>query len=104
MRLDVVDVCGRCESSFLHALLAVRVLKDEALSKLLPSAAVSALSGRPFDGPSSRFTELLRLFGLNRVALDSRFSMPSAVPVSSRRGGMATRIAANREKRHQDSK
>ena len=44
MRPDVVDVCGQGKSPFLHAVLAVRVLKDETLAELLPSAAVASLS------------------------------------------------------------
>lgn len=84
----------------LQALLAIRMLQDEALPKRLPSAAVAALCGR---SPHLATTFLAPGFRLGlefSVAFGTCLGMSFAVALASGDGRVASRIGAECKKGH----
>lgn len=68
--LDVIDIRCKCETPLLHALLAERVLRNKAITKLLPSIAIPPFCRRTLkSGP----TRLFELYELQRHAFQHRF-------------------------------
>lgn len=86
VRDDVVHIRRFRQLPLLQALLTVRVLKDEALPKRLPTAAVAALRRRSSHLASACVTRRLRLGFDFGVALGAGLRMGVAVALASRHG------------------
>lgn len=100
VRDDMVHIRRFRQLPLLKALLTVGVLKDEALPKRLPSAAVSALCRGSAHLATTCVTRRLR-FGFDfGVALGASLRMGVAVTFASRHGFVTAWIGAKSEKRH----
>lgn len=86
VRDDVVHIRRFRQPPLLQALLTVRVLKDEALPKRLPTAAVAALRRRSSHLATTCVTRRLRLGFDFGVALGASLRMGVAVALASRHG------------------
>ena len=92
VRDDVVHIRRFLQLSLLEAFLTVGVLKDEAFSKRLPTAAVAALRRRSSHLATACVTRRLRLGFDFGVALGAGLRMGVAVALASRHGLVTTGI------------
>lgn len=90
VRLDVIDIGRWCDAPFFEASLAVWVLKNEALSKRLPSCTVAALSSRPFQLAAPGVSALLGLRHDYRVPFLALFLVPIAVAIAAKHRTVTT--------------
>lgn len=102
VRLDVIDIGRWCDAPFFKASLAVWVLKNEALSKRLPSCTVAALSSRPFQLAAPGVSALLGLRHDYRVPFLALFLVPIAVAIAAKHRTVTSRICAQGEQWHDE--
>lgn len=92
VRDDVVHIRRFRQLPLLKALLTVGVLKNEALSERLPSAAVASLCRRSAHLASACVTRRLRFSFDFGVSLGAGLRMGVAVALASRHGLVTTGI------------
>lgn len=102
VRLDVIDIGRRCNAPFFETSLAVWVLKNEALSKRLPSCTVAALSSRSFQLAAPGVSALLGLRHDCRVPFLALFLVAFTVAVATRHGAVAPRIRTDSQQWHRN--
>lgn len=100
VRYDVIDVGRHHDLSLLEALFTIGVLRDEAISKLLPSVRVSACVRVARDLYALLLTPLGGLsLGLS-VTLGACLLVAFTVAVATRHGAVTSRVGAESEERH----
>ncbi len=102
MRDDVVNVSGHHQVSFLEALLAMRMLSDESLAKLLPAVVVASIVCSPCVFHAATLT---RLFGSGFslfIAILSLFKVSVTEPLTARHGAPAPRKGTQSHQRHKN--
>lgn len=100
VRDDVVHIRRFLQLPLLQTLLTVGVLKDEALPKRLPSAAVAPLRRRSPHLASACVTRRLRFSFDFGVTLGAGFGVPFTVALSSGDGRVASWVGAKGKQRH----
>lgn len=99
---DVIDVGRHHDLSMLEALFTIGVLRDEAISKLLPSVRVSACVRVARDLNALLLTSLGGLsLGLS-VTPGACFLVAFTVAVATRHGAVTSRICAQGEQWHDE--
>lgn len=100
VRDDVVHIRRFRQLPLLETFLTVGVLKDEALPKRLPSAAVASLCCGSSHLATTCVTRRLR-FGFDfGVTLGAGFGVPFTVALSSGDGRVASWVGAKGKQRH----
>ncbi len=94
--LDVIDIRCKREAHLLHALLAERVLRNKAITKLLPSIAIPPFCRRTLKSGPTRLSSFTSCSGM----LFSIAFMLSTKILAARNGAPATRVFAKGEERH----
>lgn len=94
VRDDVVNVCRHHDLSLLEALFTIGVLRDETISKLLPSVRVAASVRIACDLDSLLLTPLGSLGLCLVVTLGTCFLVTFAVAIASRHRAVAAGICA----------
>lgn len=100
VRDDVVNVCRHHDLSLLEALFTIGVLRDETISKLLPSVRVAASVRIACDLDSLLLTPLGSLGLCLGVTLGTCFLVTFAVAIASRHRAVASRIGTQSEEWH----
>lgn len=95
--LDVIDIRCKCEAPLLHALLAERVLRNKAITKLLPSIAIPPFCRRTLKSGPTRFSNFTSCSGM----LFSIAFMLSTKINTTRYRAPTTGVFAKRHERHQ---
>lgn len=102
VRDDVVDVCRHHDLSLLEALFTIGVLRDEAITQLLPSVRVSACVRVARDLYALLLTPLGGLsLGLS-VTLGACLLVAFTVAVATRHGAVTSRVGAECEQWHDE--
>lgn len=102
VRYDVIDVGRHHDLSLLEALFTIGVLRDEAITQLLPSVRVSACVRVARDLYALLLTSLGGFsLGLS-VTPGACFLMAFTVAVATRHGAVTSRICAQGEQWHDE--
>nr|WP_240914099.1 hypothetical protein [Sutterella wadsworthensis] len=94
--LDVIDIRCKCEAPLLHALLAERVLRNKAITKLLPSIAIPPFCRRTLKSGPTRLSSFTSCSGM----LFSIAFMLSTKINTTRYRAPTTGVFAKRHERH----
>lgn len=96
MRDNVIDIRCKCEAPLLHALLAERVLRNKAITKLLPSIAITPFRRRTLKSCPTRLSSFTSCSGM----LFSIAFMLSTKINTTRYRAPTTGVFAKRHERH----